>query len=390
LVVNLYPFEATVAKGAGYDDCIENIDIGGPAMIRAAAKNHGDVAVVVEPEDYPALLAELSANSGSTTLGLRKKLAAKAYARTASYDAAISNWFAKELDDPAPSFRAFGGKLAEALRYGENPHQSAAFYRTPEQRRASPPRGRCRASSSPTTTSTTPTRPMSASPVRSQPHRAVAIIKHANPAAWRRPAISSKPIARHWPAINLGVRRHRYAEPHARRQAARAITEIFTEVIIAPTPATRRSDRRHEENLRLLSPAACPDPRAYGLTVKSVAGGLLNAVARQCRDRRMQLKAVTKRTPTAAELDDRFAFRVAKHVKSNTIVYAKDQRHGRHRRQPGLSASMRRASRRGRPKTPRRNSNWPRRSPRVRWLLPTRSSRLPTVCWWRSRPAPPR
>src|SRR3954470_21252404 len=134
LVVNLYPFEATVAKGARYDDCIENIDIGGPAMIRAAAKNHGDVAVLVEPEDYATLLAELSANSGSTTLALRKKLAAKAYARTATYDAAISNWFAKELDDQAPSFRAFGGKLAEALRYGENPHQSAAFYRAPEQR----------------------------------------------------------------------------------------------------------------------------------------------------------------------------------------------------------------------------------------------------------------
>src|SRR6478736_3249534 len=134
LVVNLYPFEATVAKGGDYDDCIENIDIGGPAMIRAAAKNHADVAVVVEPEDYTVVLAELSQHGGATTLALRKKLAAKAYARTASYDAAISNWFANELGDQAPSFRAFGGKLAEALRYGENPHQTAAFYRTPEQR----------------------------------------------------------------------------------------------------------------------------------------------------------------------------------------------------------------------------------------------------------------
>jgi len=134
LVVNLYPFEATVAKGAAYDDCIENIDIGGPAMIRAAAKNHGDVAVVVEPNDYAAVLAELTQHGGATTLALRKKLAAKAYARTAAYDAAISNWFANELSDTAPEFRAFGGKLAEALRYGENPHQSAAFYRAPEQR----------------------------------------------------------------------------------------------------------------------------------------------------------------------------------------------------------------------------------------------------------------
>src|SRR5690242_16099463 len=129
LVVNLYPFEATVAKGAAFDDCIENIDIGGPAMIRAAAKNHNDVAVVVDADDYGAVLDELKANGGATTLALRKKLAAKAYARTAAYDAAISNWFADELNDPAPGYRAFGGKLAEALRYGENPHQSAAFYR---------------------------------------------------------------------------------------------------------------------------------------------------------------------------------------------------------------------------------------------------------------------
>src|SRR5216683_989304 len=134
LVVNLYPFEATVAKGAIFDDCIENIDIGGPAMIRAAAKNHADVAVVVEAEDYVTLLAELTAHNGATTPMLRKKLAAKAYARTASYDAAIANWFADALADPAPDFRAVGGRLIKALRYGENPHQTAAFYRTSEQR----------------------------------------------------------------------------------------------------------------------------------------------------------------------------------------------------------------------------------------------------------------
>src|ERR1700748_170124 len=134
LVVNLYPFEATVAKGAGYDDCVENIDIGGPAMIRAAAKNHADVAVVVEPADYASVAAELAAHGGATTLALRKRLAAKAYGRTATYDAAIANWFATVLDDAAPDFRAFGGRLSEALRYGENPHQSAAFYRTPVAR----------------------------------------------------------------------------------------------------------------------------------------------------------------------------------------------------------------------------------------------------------------
>src|SRR5206468_3648073 len=134
LVVNLYPFEATVDKGAGFEECIENIDIGGPAMIRAAAKNHDDVAVVVEPEDYQALLDELAANAGATNLPLRRRLAAKAYARTAAYDAAISNWFALQLKNDAPDFRAIGGRLIQSLRYGENPHQTGAFYRTPDKR----------------------------------------------------------------------------------------------------------------------------------------------------------------------------------------------------------------------------------------------------------------
>src|SRR3984885_10469725 len=134
LVVNLYPFEAAVDKAAGFAECIENIDIGGPAMIRAAAKNHDDVTVVVEAQDYQAVLDELAANQGATTLHLRRQLAAKAYARTAAYDAAISNWFAGELNTEAPDFRAFGGRLIQALRYGENPHQKAAFYRLPDKR----------------------------------------------------------------------------------------------------------------------------------------------------------------------------------------------------------------------------------------------------------------
>src|SRR3954470_6610665 len=134
LVVNLYPFEATVDKGADFEECIENIDIGGPAVIRAAAKNHVDGAVVVEAGDYNTLLDELAANGGATTLSLRRRLAAKAYARTAAYDAAISNWFANQLNIDAPDYRAFGGRLIQSLRYGENPHQTAAFYKTPERR----------------------------------------------------------------------------------------------------------------------------------------------------------------------------------------------------------------------------------------------------------------
>jgi phosphoribosylaminoimidazolecarboxamide formyltransferase/IMP cyclohydrolase len=128
LVVNLYPFEETVAKGADYDDCVENIDIGGPAMIRAGAKNHASVTVVVEPTDYDRVLSEIASNDGATTLAFRKELAAKAFARSAAYDAAISNWFADELKSSAPEWRAFGGKLVQALRYGENSHQEAALY----------------------------------------------------------------------------------------------------------------------------------------------------------------------------------------------------------------------------------------------------------------------
>jgi len=329
LVVNLYPFEATVTKGASYDDCIENIDIGGPAMLRAAAKNHADVAVIVEPEDYSALLAELSQHGGATTLSLRKKLAAKAYARTATYDAAISNWFANTLDDPAPAFRAFGGRLAEALRYGENPHQNAAFYRTPEQRfgvaTARQVQGKQLSYNNINDTDAAYECVAEFDPGHTA---ACAIIKHANPCgvadgmnlveAYRK-ALACDSTS----AFGGIVALNRTLDG----DAAKAITEIFTEVIIAPD-ATEEAIQivAAKKNLRLLLAGGLPDPRARGLTVKSVAGGLLvqsrdNAVVDE-----MQLKTVTKRAPTAAELSDlRFAFRVAKHVKSNTIVYAKDR-----------------------------------------------------------------
>ncbi len=329
LVVNLYPFEATVAKGANFDDCIENIDIGGPAMIRAAAKNHADVAVVVEPDDYAAVLVELASNSGATTAALRKRLAAKAYARTAAYDAAISNWFALQLGDAAPAFRAFGGKLAEALRYGENPHQSAAFYRAPEQRpgvaTARQVQGKQLSYNNINDTDAAYECVAEFDPGRSA---AVAIIKHANPCgvaeagsiveAYRK-ALACDPTS----AFGGIVALNRTLDA----EAAKTITEIFTEVIIAPD-ATEEAIKivGAKKNLRLLIAGGLPDPRALGLTVKSVAGGLLvqsrdNAVVED-----MQLKTVTRRAPTEAELNDlRFAFRVAKHVKSNTIVYAKDR-----------------------------------------------------------------
>ncbi len=328
LVVNLYPFEATVAKGAAWDDCIENIDIGGPAMIRAAAKNHNDVAIVVETEDYARLLDELKAYGG-TTLALRKALAQKAYARTAAYDAAISNWFANELGDAAPAYRAFGGKLAQALRYGENPHQSAAFYRAPEQRfgvaTARQVQGKQLSYNNINDTDAAYECIAEFDPQRSP---ACVIVKHANPCgvaeapslveAYRK-ALACDSTSAFGGIVALNGTLD--------AEAARAITEIFTEVIIAPD-ATREAIAivGAKKNLRLLLAGGLPDPRAAGLTVKSVAGGLLvqsrdNAVVDE-----MQLKVATRRAPTQAELADlQFAFRVAKHVKSNTIVYARDR-----------------------------------------------------------------
>jgi phosphoribosylaminoimidazolecarboxamide formyltransferase/IMP cyclohydrolase len=327
LVVNLYPFEETAAKGADFAACIENIDIGGPAMIRAAAKNHTDVAVVVDVLDYASLLLELSAHQGATTLALRRRLAAKAYARTATYDAAISNWFAKELADPAPAYRAFGGRLAEALRYGENPHQSAAFYRTPDLRAgvatARQAQGKQLSYNNINDTDAAYECVAEFDPARTA---ACAIIKHANPCgvaeganlidAYRR-ALACDSTS----AFGGIVALNRTLDA----DAARAITEIFTEVIIAPD-ATDEAIKivAAKKNLRLLLAGALPDPRAPGLTVKSVAGGLLVQSRDNATVDEMQLRTVTARAPSAAELDDlRFAFRVAKHVKSNTIVYAK-------------------------------------------------------------------
>jgi len=328
LVVNLYPFEATVAGGASFEDCIENIDIGGPAMIRSAAKNHADVAVIVEPEDYAVLLAELSVHKGMTSHALRRRLAAKAFARTAAYDAAVSNWFAGELNDAAPDFRAFGGRLVDALRYGENPHQSAAFYRTPDVRAgigaSRQLQGKRLSYNNINDTDAAYECVAEFDPIRTA---ACAIIKHANPCgvaegtslldAYRK-ALACDPVSAYGGIVALN--RPLDAD------AARAITEIFTEVIIAPDASPEAiAIVGARKNLRLLIAGGLPDPRAADLTIKSVAGGLLvqsrdNAVVDE-----MQLTTVTKRAPTAGELSDlRFAFRVAKHVKSNTIVYAKD------------------------------------------------------------------
>src|SRR3984957_18361222 len=328
LVVNLYSFEATVDKGAGFEECIENIDIGGPAMIRAAAKNHDDVAVGVEPLDYQAVLDELAAHQGATTLSLRRHLAAKAYARTAAYDAAISNWFARELKTAAPEFRAFGGRLIHSLRYGENPHRTAAFYSTPDGRPGVATARQLQGKElSYNNINDTDAAYECIAEFDAARTAACVIVKHANPcgvaegadlvSAYRRALACDSTSA--FGGI-VALNRTLDAE------AAREITEIFTEVIIAPDATSEAmAIVAAKKNLRLLLAGELPDPRAGGLTAKTVAGGLLvqsrdNAVVDD-----MTLKVVTRRAPTDAELRDlKFAFRVAKHVKSNTIVYAKD------------------------------------------------------------------
>ena len=328
LVVNLYPFEDTVARGGDFAACVENIDIGGPAMIRAAAKNHDDVAVVVDAGDYGALLDELAAHKGMTTLALRRKLAAKAYARTAAYDAAIANWFAAKLDETAPDYRTFAGRLIEKLRYGENPHQSAAFYRTADVRfgvaTSRQAQGKQLSYNNINDTDAAYECVAEFDPARTA---ACAIVKHANPCgvaeggalldAYRK-ALACDPVS----AFGGIVALNRTLDA----AAARAITEIFTEVIIAPdATADAIAIVGAKKNLRLLIAGGLPDPRGAGLAAKTVAGGLLVQTRDNALVDDMDLKPVTKRAPTDAELRDlRFAFRVAKHVKSNTIVYAKD------------------------------------------------------------------
>ena len=328
LVVNLYPFEATVEKGAGFEDCIENIDIGGPAMIRAAAKNHEGVAVVVEAQDYQSVLDELAANKGATTLKLRRRLAAKAYARTAAYDAAISNWFNRQLEIDAPDFRAFGGRLIQSLRYGENPHQTAAFYATPDKRPGvSTARQLQGKELSYNNINDTDAAYECIGEFDAERTAACVIVKHANPCgvaegsnlveAYRRALACDSTSA--FGGI-IAMNRPLDAD------TAREITKIFTEVIIAPDASEEAiAIIGGKKNLRLLLAGSLPDPRAPGLTAKTVAGGLLvqsrdNAVVDD-----MTFKVVTRRAPTDAEMRDlKFAFRVAKHVKSNTIIYARD------------------------------------------------------------------
>ncbi len=327
LYVNLYPFEATVARGADFETCIENIDIGGPAMIRAAAKNSGFIAVATDAEDMEAILTEARAHGG-TTLALRKRLSAKAFARTAAYDAAISNWYAAQLGDASPTYRTLGGKLKQGLRYGENPHQSAAFYVTGEQRygvaTAKQLQGKELSYNNLNDTDAAFELVAEFDPSESA---AVAIIKHANPCgvalggslveAYRR-ALECDPVSAFGGIVALNRKLD--------RAAAEVIAEIFTEVVIAPeADEDAVAVFAKKKNLRLLVTGGLPDPAKPGISIKTIAGGFLMQDRDIGRIARADLKIVTKKQPTEAQVRDMlFAFTVCKHVKSNAIVYAKD------------------------------------------------------------------
>ncbi|SFK93624.1 bifunctional phosphoribosylaminoimidazolecarboxamide formyltransferase/IMP cyclohydrolase [Shimia haliotis] len=327
LVVNLYPFEATVAAGADYDTCIENIDIGGPAMIRAAAKNAAFVNVIVDVEDYDKLLGDMDQHDGATCPKFRRKLSQKAYARTAAYDAAVSTWMAEQLELEAPKRRAFAGELKQTLRYGENSHQKAAFYTDGSNRpgvaTATQLQGKELSYNNINDTDAAFELVSEFDPAASP---AVAIIKHANPCGV---AVGATLVEAYQKAFDCD-RTSAFGGIVALNQpldaeTAAKIVEIFTEVVIAPGASEEAKEIfAAKKNLRLLLTDGLPDPRKAITAYKQVAGGLLvqdKDVGYVSKD---DLKVVTKVAPTDEQLDDLFfAWKVAKHVKSNAIVYVK-------------------------------------------------------------------
>ena len=329
LYVDLYPFEQAVASGADAATVVENVDIGGPAMIRSAAKNHGYVAVCTDAETLGWALAALAAD-GATTLELRRRLAARAFARTAAYDAAIAGWFAAETRDGMAPNLTLAGRRLQAMRYGENPHQHAAFYATgaarPGVATARQLQGKALSYNNVADTDAAFELVAEFAPAD---QAAVAIIKHANPCgvgladtpleAYRR-ALACDPVSAFGGIVALN--RPLDAE------TARAAAEIFTEVVIAPgADEAATAVFAAKKNVRLLVTGGLPDPAEPGVTFRSVSGGFLHQTRDTARLTPADLKVVTRRAPTDAEVADLlFAFTVAKHVRSNAIVYARDGR----------------------------------------------------------------
>lgn len=328
LIVNLYPFEDTVKNKSDYKTCIENIDIGGPAMIRAAAKNHESVGVIVDPEDYDEIINEINDNDLSLTKETLKRLALKAFARTAAYDSTISNWLSNELDMPLDKYKSIGGLEHQNLRYGENPHQKAKFYNDGSNVcgliTANQIQGKELSYNNINDTNAAFELVSEFDP-NLKP--AVAIIKHANPcgvatgdslnSAYQN-ALRCDSVSAFGGIIALNQKLD--------GETAKEISEIFTEVIIAPSISDEAKNiLSSKKNLRVLITGGLADPEKSGVMIKSVAGGFLAQTKDNIIVDKENLKVVTKRQPSEQELDDLlFAFKVAKHVKSNAIVYAKN------------------------------------------------------------------
>lgn len=325
VVVNLYPFEKTIAAGSDEDAAIENIDIGGPAMIRSAAKNHKWVTIVTDPSDYLEILDELDNLKGRVTLSTRKKLARLAFSRTAAYDAAITTWFNAKLSDNLPDQLIISAQRRELLRYGENPHQDAAFYVTTRDRAgvgtARQIQGKSLSYNNLNDTDT------AFELVAEFESPAVAIIKHANPCGV---ALGSTPIEAYIRALNCdkvsafgGI--VAFNSP-IDGITAKAVTELFSEVVIAPDADEEAKEIfSSKNNLRLLLTGSMPKMSQKEFDFRSISGGILVQNRDLIRTKEADLKVVTKRTPTPSEMDDLlFAFQVSKHVKSNAIVFAKN------------------------------------------------------------------
>jgi len=327
VVVNLYPFAQTVAKGASRDEIIENIDIGGPSMVRSAAKNHAFVAIVTDPADYAEIIAALDA--GGTDLALRKRLAAKAFAATAAYDSMISSWFAfVDQGEQFPAALSFAMTRGEELRYGENPHQQAAFY----------------ASTGPSARGIGQARQLQGKELSYNNYNdadaaldliaefrgaapTCVIVKHANPCG----VASGRTLAEAYEAAYKCDSVSAFGGIVAvnrplDRATAEQITGIFTEVVVAPDADEEALALfAAKKNLRLLLTGDLPDPARSGLMAKSISGGWLLQSRDNGRITEADLKIVTQRAPSDEEIRDLlFAWTVAKHVKSNAIVYAKD------------------------------------------------------------------
>jgi phosphoribosylaminoimidazolecarboxamide formyltransferase/IMP cyclohydrolase len=326
-IINLYPFEEVRARGENYAQSVENIDIGGPAMIRASAKNHAYVTIMTDPADYSELIGELKAE-GTVGYPFRQRMAQKAFARTAAYDAAISNWLAEDLKIAAPRHRAIGGVLREEMRYGENPHQKAAFYVTGEKRpgvaNATLIQGKQLSFNN---INDTDAAFELVAEFPTTAGAACAIIKHANPCGVATGATLTdayrKALACDSTSAFGGIIALNSALDGA---TASEIVKLFTEVIIAPEVSDEaKAIIAAKPNLRLLVTGGLPDPRTAGLTMRTVSGGFLVQTRDNIMVEDLDLKVVTARSPTVRELQDMmFAFKVAKHVKSNAVVYAKD------------------------------------------------------------------